>query len=87
MKFRYKVVIINIILLSLGIGTVGFFMIHRNFQLALDAQIKTSIEENNLLQSTIEYRLLDTINSSPSNLVYQMKNLSADVVGKMGGIY
>ena len=60
-------------------------MIHRNFQLALDAQIKTSIEENNLLQSTIEYRLLDTINSSPSNLVYQMKNLSADVVGKMGG--
>lgn len=85
MKFRYKVVIINIILLSLGIGTVGFFMIHRNFQLALDAQIKTSIEENNLLQSTIEYRLLDTINSSPSNLVYQMKNLSADVVGKMGG--
>lgn len=85
MKFRYKVVIINIILLSLGIGTVGFFMIRRNFQLALDAQIKTSIEENNLLQSTIEYRLLDTINSSPSNLVYQMKNLSADVVGKMGG--
>ena len=60
-------------------------MIRRNFQLALDAQIKTSIEENNLLQSTIEYRLLDTINSSPSNLVYQMKNLSADVVGKMGG--
>ena len=50
-KFRYKVVMINIILLSLGIGVVGFFMIRKNFQLALDTQIRTAIEENNLLQS------------------------------------
>lgn len=85
MKFRYKVVIVNIILLSIGIGIVGYFMIRKNFQLALSAQVKTAVEENNLLQATIEYRLLETINSSPSNLVYQMKNMSTDVVGKMGG--
>ena len=84
-KFRYKVVMINIILLSLGIGVVGFFMIRKNFQLALDTQIRTAIEENNLLQSAIEYRLLDVVNATPSKLISQMRDMSVDVAGKMGG--
>lgn len=63
MKFRYKVLIINIILLSIGIGTVGFFMIDKNVRLAMDSQIKNAIDENNVLQSAVEYQLLGVANS------------------------
>lgn len=34
MKFRYKVLITNLILLSVSLGLVGYLMIHKNFELA-----------------------------------------------------
>lgn len=64
MKFRYKVIIINIILLSLGLSTVGYLMIKRNYELAMDNQIRSAIEENNIIQSTLEYSMLDVINAN-----------------------
>lgn len=64
MKFRYKVIIINIILLSLGLSIVGYLMIKKNYKLAIDKQIQSAIEENNIIQSSIEYRMLDIIDDS-----------------------
>lgn len=75
MKFRYKVLIANLILLSVGLGFIGYFMIHKNFTLAKEAQLQNSIVQNNILQSTIEYELLQVVNESNEN-----------VVGKLPGI-
>ena len=36
MKFRYKILMINMIVLSLSLGVVGYLMIRRNFDLARD---------------------------------------------------
>lgn len=83
MKFRYKVLIINIILLSIGIGTVGFFMIEKNFNLALDSQIKNAIEENNLIQSTVEFQLLDAANRSSNELVSQISVAGEEITTNM----
>lgn len=68
MRFRYKVLMINIILLSVAVGAIGFLMIDKNFALALDTQIKNAVLENNLVQSSIEYELLSVINSTPSQI-------------------
>lgn len=83
MKFRYKVLIINIILLSIGIGTVGFFMIDKNFNLALDSQIKNAIEENNLIQSTIEFQLLDAVNNHAGDLISPISSAGKEVTTNM----
>lgn len=83
MKFRYKVLIINIILLSIGIGTVGFFMIDKNFKLALDSQIKNAIEENNMIQSTVEYQLLDAVKSNTSEFIEALSVAGTDVTSSM----
>lgn len=40
MKFRYKVLFTNLILLSLGLGLVGYLMIHKNFELAKQHSLK-----------------------------------------------
>ena len=61
MKFRYKVLLVNIIVLSLGMGVVGYFMIEKNMKLAINAQVIGAIDENNIIQSNIEYKMLDII--------------------------
>lgn len=63
MKFRYKVLLTNLILLSISLGMVGYLMIRKNFDLAKDAQIKNAIVENNLVQASVEYEVLQVINS------------------------
>ncbi len=64
MKFRYKVLIINMIVISIGLGTIGYLMIVKNFNLALNQQIENSIEENNLFQASIEYELLSILSTN-----------------------
>ncbi|MBR6223725.1 MAG: HAMP domain-containing protein [Lachnospiraceae bacterium] len=78
MKFRYKVLVINIILLSVGLGFVGFFMIRNNFKLALESQIRSAVEENNVLQSAVEYSALGMDSTASKNAVSDYLSESAD---------
>lgn len=61
MKFKYKVLFTNIILLSIGLGIAGFLIIRNNYRSALEAQIKAATETNNYMQNSIECRLLETV--------------------------
>lgn len=62
MKFRYKVLITNLILLSVSLGLVGYLMIHKNFELAKETQISNAVIQNNLVQSSVEYEVLQALN-------------------------
>lgn len=73
MHFRYKVIMVNITFLSIGLGILGFIIIHQNFRQAFEIQLSYAVEENNLIQSSIEYQLLDVLNS-PSQSFF--KNLA-----------
>lgn len=64
MKFRYKVLFINIILLSAALGIAGYLMIRRNFELAKSTQIQNAVVENNILQASVEYEFLQVINGN-----------------------
>lgn len=66
MKFRYKVLIINLILLSVSLGLVGYLMIHKNFELAKETQISNAVIQNNLVQSSVEYEVLQALNREES---------------------
>jgi signal transduction histidine kinase len=98
MKFRYKVLIINIILLSLALGLIGYLMIQKNFELALDTQIKNAVTLNNLTQSSVEYELLNVINTSSVQIKNELSDIGSRVDSGMlsqesslyiqyGGIY
>lgn len=64
MRFRYKVLSANLILLSIALGCLGYFLIHQNFNLALNNQKDNALLQNNLIQSSVEYSILDAINSA-----------------------
>lgn len=86
MKFRYKVLITNIIVISICLGTIGYLMIVKNFNLALEQQIQNSIEENNLFQASIEYELLSIMNTnsySTNILMEKLEEASENVYTNM----
>lgn len=70
---------LNIILLSIALGIIGFLMIDKNFSLALDTQIKNAVLENNLVQSSVEYELLEIINSNPAQIAEALPDIGIRV--------
>ena len=64
MKFKYKVLAINLIMLTLAISITGFFMMSNSFKLSIESEIRHAVTENNLSQAVVEYELLKEVNSS-----------------------
>lgn len=90
MKFRYKILMVNIIVLSLSLGVVGYLMIRRNFDLARETQLRNAIVENNLVQSSVEYELLEQINSVGyfnQEVLYQIGEQVMNVVTGTSSFY
>ena len=79
MKFRYKVLFTNLILLSVSLGIVGYLMIQKNFELAKEAQMENAFTENNLVQSSVEYELLQIFNRTD----YHIREELAEIGGRV----
>ncbi|MBO4862898.1 MAG: HAMP domain-containing histidine kinase [Eubacterium sp.] len=79
MKFRYKVLLINIIIISLTLSISGYLMMSRQNRMLLDSEIKNAVTENNLAQSVIEYSILDIINNTDSDLANELPSLADQV--------
>ena len=83
MKFRYKVIILNLLLLSLATGVVGFLLMRRSYRLTTDTEIKSAVTENNLVQSSVEYSLLNVINSKRYDLNASLPEIGRTVFSGM----
>ncbi|MBR1391631.1 MAG: HAMP domain-containing protein [Lachnospiraceae bacterium] len=79
MKFRYKVLFTNLILLSVSLGIVGYLMIQKNFELAKETQMENAFTENNLVQSSVEYELLQILNRTD----YHIREELAEIGGRV----
>lgn len=83
MKFRYKVLIINLIVLSISLGSIGYLMIRKNFQMAQSSQLQNAIMENNLIQASVEFELLQVLNSKSYNIKEELAEIGDHVAGGM----
>ncbi len=83
MKFRHKVLILNLLLLSLTTGVVGFLLMQRSYRLTMDTAIKSAVTENNLVQSSVEYELLDLVNSGRYDLNISLPSIGDQVFSGM----
>ena len=63
MKFRFKVLFVNLIILSLILGFTGYLFVYRNYRQALDSELRNAASENNMVKASIEYELLSVLNS------------------------
>ena len=91
MHFRYKVIMVNITFLSIGLGILGFIIIHQNFRQAFEIQLSYAVEENNLIQSSIEYQLLDVLNSPSQNFIKNLAdigdNTNSSILSQLSSFY
>lgn len=92
MKFRYKVLVVNVILLAVSLGLVGYLMIRKNFDIAQKTGLSHAIAENNLVQSSVEYELLQVLNQSEyqkeenlDNKAYQIREELGQIGGRLKG--
>lgn len=88
MKFRYKVLISNIVLVSLALGLAGYFMIRRNFEHSMETAVSSAIEGNNMVQSTVEYEFLKALNDKNKKIEEELAEIGGRVAGSMvGGMF
>ena len=83
MKFRYKVILLNLVLLSLTTGIVGFILMQRSYDLTMNTEIKSAVTENNLVQSSVEYSLLEVVNSGNYDLGRSLPEIGQEVYSGM----
>jgi len=83
MRFRYKVIMINIAFISIALGVLGFVMIYKNFNQAIDIQTSYAIEENNLIQASIEYPLLDVLNERDPKIAKSLYEAGKDTSSQL----
>ena len=63
MKFRYKVILVNLIILSIMLCFTGYLLVYRNFKQALTIELRNASSENNMVKASVEFELLDLLNS------------------------
>lgn len=68
MKFRYKVLFVNLIILSIVLGFTGYLLVYRNYRQALTMELRNATTENNMVKASVEYELLDLLNSSDTSM-------------------
>ncbi len=83
MKFKFKVLIVNILLLSVVLCLTGFFLVQNTFKTSLSTVTQNAITENNLAQSSVEYSLLDLINTPRINIENELSSIGSRVETNM----
>ncbi|MCM1493281.1 MAG: HAMP domain-containing histidine kinase [Muribaculaceae bacterium] len=83
MKFRYKVMLVNMLLLSACLGLAGYLMIRKNYELAQREKLQNAVLQNNLVQSMVEYELLQEINSGKTDFAQSLPRIGAQVAAGM----
>lgn len=76
MKFRYKVLLINLIILSIMLGLTGYLLVYRSYKMSMDTELRNAVSENNIVKASLEYELLDVLNSKTYNLSKDIGSIS-----------
>ena len=76
MKFRYKVLLINLIILSIMMGVTGYLFVYRSYVMSMDTELRNAVSENNIVKASLEYELLDVLNSKTFDLDKDVNSVS-----------
>ena len=79
MKFRYKVLFVNLIILSIILGCTGYLFVYRNYKQALESELRNAASENNMVKASLEYELLEILNSPDYSLKKDVNRIAKRV--------
>lgn len=79
MKFRYKLMLINIIFLSVALCITGYLMIKKNFRLAMNTQINNAIEENNFIEASVQHIIISEYSQTSVDYTSALTDIGTQV--------
>ena len=82
MRFRNKVLVIQMLLLSVCLGGTGYLMIHRNFGQTLDSQLKSAVGQNAMIETMVQYELMDETNREDTDVSKLLQKAGAALKGQ-----
>lgn len=85
MSFKSKVLIANIILISILISVIGYFLIRNSYNTSLNAQINTTMEENQLIKSNIEAEVVSMAANGEFDSINRVAQLGDSLSTNMEG--
>lgn len=85
MSFKLKVLITNIILMSIGLGVVGFLLIHNSYQISMDMQVDRGMEEHQMVVSAVQSVIVDLMVNDAYYSVEQLREIGEDIAGSVEG--
>ena len=82
MRFRNKVLVLQVLILSICLGGTGYLMIHRNFEQTLDSQLKSAVGQNAMIETMVQYELMDERNREDTDVSELLQKTGAALKGQ-----
>ena len=86
MKFRWKVLFSNIILVAIAFALSGYLLMDRSYQMNRSHEIQSSLEENQLIRTTVEAELVSSIIRNEYNSLSDLQQIGISVSESLEGI-
>lgn len=88
MSFKLKVLVANIILMSIALGVVGFLLIHNSYQVSMDMQVKRGMDEHQMVVSAVQSSIVDLMvnDAGYGSIIALLKGeIGDDIAGSVEG--
>lgn len=85
MKFRYKVLICNIIFVAIAFAVGGFLLIRYTYRIGIERSVNAVLEENQLLRTTIEADITGRILSEDYESLSDIDRLRSGIEDRLAG--
>ena len=58
------------------LGLTGYLLVYRSYKMSMDTELRNAVSENNIVKASLEYELLDVLNSKTYNLSKDIGSIS-----------
>lgn len=85
MSFKLKVLITNIMLLAVSLGSIGFLMIHNSYRVSMELQMDRAMEEHQMVVSAVESAVVDLLVNDNFRSMDQIGEIGEEIAGTVEG--
>ncbi|MCI8514096.1 MAG: HAMP domain-containing histidine kinase [Lachnospiraceae bacterium] len=85
MKFRWKVLLCNMILVAIAFAVSGYLLMNHSYQTSRDREVSRALEENQLIHAAVEAEILNMILRDNFEGLYRLKDVGKSVAASLEG--
>jgi signal transduction histidine kinase len=84
-RFRWKVLLCNIILVAIAFAVSGYLLMNHSYQISRDREVSRALEENQLIHAAVESEILNMILRDNFDGLYRLDDVGKNVAASLEG--